>query len=118
MPKVVKQSTERIFLTGQIESIRQKLRIRRKPKNVGKYKQDEIDKLEEELEDLLEQREKFDKGKPIRKKGSHNNRGPREDVKIAQELLYSKHVQDLLWNEPDEEKRSRILHDARVGKLK
>lgn len=37
----------------------------------------------------------------------------REDVTAAKELLYPKEVIRLLEDEPDPNKRQRILHDAR-----
>ena len=47
--------------------------------------------------------------------GFHKTREAAEDVKIAKELRYPKSVQDKLAEEPDAEKRSRILTDARHG---
>lgn len=47
--------------------------------------------------------------------GFHKTRDAIEDVKIARELRYPKSVQDKLAEEPDAEKRSRILTNARHG---
>lgn len=47
--------------------------------------------------------------------GFHKTREAAEDVKIARELRYPKSVQDKVAKEPDAEKRSRILADARHG---
>lgn len=41
--------------------------------------------------------------------------GHKEDIKIAKDLCYPKEVIEMLKNEPDSNKRCRILHDARTG---
>lgn len=40
------------------------------------------------------------------------------DIKTAKELHYPNHVIEMLKIEPDAEKRTKILHDARLGILK
>lgn len=44
--------------------------------------------------------------------------GWNNDIKTAKELLYPEYVIEMLKKEPDQRKRTRILHDARVGNLK
>lgn len=44
-------------------------------------------------------------------------KGVKEDLRIAKELGYSRTVIDMLTNEPDRIKRTRIMHDARLGKI-
>lgn len=48
-------------------------------------------------------------------KNRHPN-GAVEDAAIARELCYPKKVAELLLKEPDADKRSKILRDARLGK--
>lgn len=48
----------------------------------------------------------------VGKKGWHN------DIKAAKELHYPKYVVEMLKKEPDAEKRTKILHDARLGILR
>lgn len=43
--------------------------------------------------------------------------GWNNDIKVAKELHYPKSVIELLKKEPDAKKRSRILHDERLGYL-
>lgn len=44
-------------------------------------------------------------------------KGVNEDLRIAKELGYSQTVINMLANEPDRIKRTRIMHDARLGKI-
>lgn len=43
-------------------------------------------------------------------------KGKEYDAQVAQELMYPEKVVAMLLNEEDEEKRQRILTDARHGK--
>lgn len=44
--------------------------------------------------------------------------GWNEDIRTAKELCYPRSVIQMLKEEPDQQKRTRILHDARLGILK
>lgn len=44
-------------------------------------------------------------------------KGVNEDLKIAKELGYSQAIINMLANESDRNKRTRIMHDARLGKI-
>ena len=43
-------------------------------------------------------------------------KGKEYDARVAQELMYPEKVVSMLLNEEDEERRQRILTDARHGK--
>lgn len=44
-------------------------------------------------------------------------KGVEEDIRIAKELGYTQAIINMLANEPDRIKRSRIMHDARLEKI-
>lgn len=106
---------ERYNLQIEINQKRSLLATRKLPRNKGKYSKEEIVQLEDELRQLIKKRDALKVSK-IKDGWQQGKSSISIDVGIAKELFYPKEVIKALQNEPDPDKRQRILRDARLGK--